>query len=419
MIAIFIILMSYAISRIQVKQTIFLPIFLLFSFLIRLSIVLIIQTPLESDFQYLYEAASNFSNHINTMHAQPFLSYPYQSGIVLFHSFFLNFWNHLLILKIVNCVCACGILYFIYKIAALYAKTENARFAMILYSFFCFPLFYNTIIANQIPSALFFYWGIYIIMKQEPTYRSLISTAFLFIIANVLRPEGIVFVGSVIGYLILIVKQKNMVKIIQYITVFTLVYFIGFSLISNSFRYFHINSFGLVNNEPHWKYVLGFNKNTCGQWNAEDKQYDTNEKQKQIVKERLQNMRATDFYKLGICKTKISFGPGTLDWSLQYLDNEKTIGPFSILNIKNFFTYLNQNFYWLCFLLSIFGMWKVKHRLQILLPMNLLFLNFIAYLIVEVQPRYTYILQISIFLLFAAGFEQLTQWWKYYRTRKD
>lgn len=130
--------------------------FLIIMLIIRLFIIFKIKTPPISDFEILFNSAEKLLYGNNVMNSLDyFYYYPYQSGVVLYFLFLLKICNSIYIIKIANVFFSVGMIIIVYIIAREFASEKNAKVAAICYALFPFPLFYNTILSNQIPAAFF------------------------------------------------------------------------------------------------------------------------------------------------------------------------------------------------------------------------------------------------------------------------
>ena len=165
---------------------------------------------------------------------------------------------------------------------------------------------------------------------------------------------------------------------------------------------------------PSWKFILGLNTNTCGQYTDADGIYINNKTtaNKEIMN-RIKNLTPRTSIELISCKSKNLWSGGTLYWTFNGLENKtyNVLGfAFDTICINEILTSLNKIFYYLSFTLMIYGLIKYKSdksNYKVLLFVNILAINFIVYSLTEVQPRYIYLFEISIFILSSLGFEYL------------
>ncbi len=411
--------LTYFLSK---KSKKFFPFILLFiAFFIRLFFVLKLDTPVISDFKVILNTARELLNGNNIMnHELYFFRYGYQTGPVLYTYLFLKIFDSVTFLKIINCIFSslnCLIIYFIGK---KIASDRSAKFISLLYAFFPFSVLFNTVLSNQIPGSTFFYLGILILLYfRKNIIVKYILVALLFGIGNFLRSEGIIFVCAIIGFHLINCltnkeERKNKIQHLSLI-VFVSVYFL-FGILTNSIiKYTHINNEGLSNNFTEWKFILGLNTSTCGGYNDADIVYmvDKNTAQNEIVN-RLKSLTFQSTIELVTCKAKKTWSSGTLYWTFLNLSNKNysLLGyNFTTNDLNIILSSLNEILYYFVFIFLIIGLVSFKNNKcknnYIFIFINVLAINFIVYSLIEVQPRYNYLLHISIFILATIGLDKL------------
>ena len=391
--------------------------------IIRIIIVLLINTPVESDFKVMFEAAQSLVNKVNIMNDSTyFFRYAYQTGPVLFMTLLLKICNSLTFLKICNCIFSSINCVLIYYICKQISSERSAKTVSLLYGFLPFPVLFNTILSNQIPASTLFYLGTFIFMKNKNNkIRYFILAALIIGLGNFLRSEGIIFVAAIIGlYIIKIIMDKTTRKNKKYhlgILIFVVVYIL-FNLIANGVvKVSHLNNEGLSNNFANWKFLVGLNTSTCGSYNEEDIVYMKTDEvaQKEIIN-RVTSLTPLSAINLFSCKAKIIWSGGALNWTFSNLEqqNYNILGiNININDLEEICYSLNKIIYYYAFIMFIFGFYKKYKSKKIvtneLIFLNILILNLIVYSIIEVQERYIYLAQISIFILSSLGFEYISK----------
>ena len=172
-----------------------------------------------------------------------------------------------------------------------------------------------------------------------------------------------------------------------------------------------VNPMGLKNHDPLWNFVLGTNDASSGSWNSQDralidqvmadKGITQNEAELQIIKDRI-SVSPLRLFELVKNKINIFWWERGIGWSLGYL---KTDYP----QLYQYAEALDgAMFLWIFLLAGIGGISlsiKKKLKSEILIFLILIFATFIIYLVIEVQPRYAYLVQIPIFILAAGGID--------------
>ena len=395
------------------------------SFAIRVLVVLSIKTSPVSDFATMFEAAQQLVNGKFDLSSTTYFKYwAYQTGFVLYEVFILKIWNSIWALKIMNCVFSAGITWLIYKIARQQCKNEKAaQVVSILYAIFAFSVVHVTVLSNCHSSAFFLILSIYFLInkKNEKPILNLFLSAIFLAIGNILRPDGIIVLVSIIIYLLFLVVEnftwKNVKKQLTHIILFVFLYTAIVNSVAGIIKISGINSNGLDNGNPLWKFVLGFNYETSGEYSHDDRLLikecltdyggDLEQVERSIVKERIQKP-LPQIANLFMEKIKIMWwGTGGVNWSFSNLD-------FKCGKIQDILQRLTCSEIWLMMLCVVLGIYKwsvsAKKNKSVLLIPFIFFSAFVVYLFVEVQPRYAYLPQIAIFILSASGIDVLIKW---------
>ncbi len=375
-----------------------------FSFLIRLLVISIVKTPIESDFKTMYKASLEIINNTSFYkNSSYFLMWAYQMGHVLYQSLLLSIINSVTFLKIVNCLITSLIVVFIFLIGKKISSEKIAFIVSILYSVFLFPLLLNTVLTNQHLPMLLVLISIYLLSELDynKCFLKSLLIGLLLGISNILRSEGIVIIVAIFLYSIyLIIKKYNIKKIIVSFVVIVTTYLLMFNGTSFLLEKTDISKNGLKNMNPTWKLVLGFNYYSNGMYNKDDDLLYANDQNqsKSIVRKRISNYQKLPM--LFIKKSKILWFNSDLSWSLGYINNSFI---YKILNV------INQIFiivFSILSLISIYLLFKEESKIQILISLILL-IYFGAYLFIEVMPRYAYSLQIFEAILSCVGLKIL------------
>ena len=131
-------------------------------------------------------------------------------------------------------------------------------------------------LSNQHPSIFFTYLACYFYVSKEDGKRKYIIMGMLLAIANILRPDAIIFWISLMGVVILCILknyQNNKAEIkrnVLNLIIFFVIYFSMLFLSSIIVKGFGLNDIGLNSNSGYWNIVVGLNKETAGTWNEKD-----------------------------------------------------------------------------------------------------------------------------------------------------
>lgn len=401
----------------------------LFSFIIRLIVVFFIKTPLESDFLEIYKASQSILNNDYSFVANSYFStWSYQIGFAFVQSLFLRIFNSAMFLKIINCLISATITLLIYLISKEFSDEKSSKISSIIYAIMPFTITYVTILTNQYLSSLLIYLAIYLIIAKKIKINLILKyviVGILLAIANLIRPESIIPLFSIILFMILTMNKKNIKSNILNIITTIGTYFCMSLLISSIFISSGIAPDGLKNNDPYWKFVLGFNHDTGGRYSDADVgNIGDKEKEIEVIKERVFTS-PIKLAKLFINKIRTFWLNTTLSWSLIHL-YEKSILIFgysiNISSIIPIFENINSYIMFGLYIFLILGVYKYVNKKDynknILLIITQVFVTFGVYLLIEVQPRYAYHIQISVAVLASLGISELIKFIENKRSKK-
>ena len=405
------------------------------SFLIRLAYISIINTPLESDFKLLYDAAVLFSQGDYSFSQQVyFQEWGYQTGFVIYQGMVVRVFGQaggITALKVLNCFWNTGITLLVYLIARNFFSEKPSRLASVLYSGFVFPITFVSVLSNQHISTFLILLGLYFLMDQRLIRMKLVPrgliAGFLLALGNIMRPEGLVVVTSLMVYFLVLFfsadkKWRRMERIAQCLVV-VLIYLAVNSMASQAIIKSGINDQGLKNNNVYWKFVVGLNYESKGSYNEKDYKlmYESNlslEEKKELQKDLILKRLRIDPLKLVnlfMVKIQTMWCDSALDWSYKHILMSNRVvylfsNPVKFSDIDAVLKDLNELFIYTAIGLSLLGMltrWKSQMKDGLLIPVTILVISFVIYLFIEVQPRYAYLQQPFMFILSGAGLEIL------------
>lgn len=413
-IAIFL-LISLVCTKIKINDKVFCSLLFILAFILRIITVLYMKVTPSSDFAVLLDAAENLIKGTNVMNTSPyFITWSYQSGFVLYQAFILKIFNSITVLHIFDCFFTASICVFVYIIGKEINKEANILPA-ILYSFYIFAIVYTGVLSNQHFFTFIVLIVIFILLKNTKFEKIKdFIIGLLLGIANILRPEGIVVLVSIIGYKLLkIGSKKEIKKTLVGICIVCLTYFAITLTVSFIIQVTNINHNGLKNNNPLWKFVCGSDYETGGCYSIRGEAVFGNiEQEKTFI---IQNYKSL---------------------------NLKTMLKFFVGKIRNFWT-ISEGYYWafadswvdgrfidkyvlydlsiytfifISTLISIFTGIREKRNGKTLLVLILL-VNFAVYLLIEIQVRYSYTVKIIMFILATDGINQLLLLIKSYKDK--
>ena len=374
-----------------VKENKFIVFIFLFSFIIRLGVILLVDTPIISDFKMMYDAALEVVNGTDSYKSMGyFITWGYQMGHVLYQAFLLNIVNSVFFLKIVNCIITSLTVVFVYLISKRICSERSAKISSILYSIFLFPLLLNTVLTNQFLPVLLILIALYILLSINFKKKVVISSAVVGILlglSNIFRSETIVIVFSILLYFVfLFITKVDWKKLIVSFLIIFMGYYVVFNGTSLLLKATNVSPSGLDILNSSWKFVLGFNYETSGMYSNEDAAIyagDSDAAKKEAIN------RIMQFEKIPLHflkKTKILWFNSDLSWSIS-MDEVY----YKVLNIINQIWIILFNILAVC---SAFRFIKFKFEKEHVLMCLILLVYFGVYLLIEVMPRYAYSLQV-------------------------
>lgn len=369
----------------------------LFAFVIRIGVILWIDTPVISDFKTMLDASKELVNGTDAYKSMPyFICWGYQMGHVIYQAILLNIINSITFLKIVNAIVTSSTVIMIYLIGKELSNTKAAIIISIIYSIFLFPLLLNTVLTNQLLPMLLILIAIYLWMKKKKENKLMpVIIGILLGISNMLRSETIVIIIAFVLYTIfLMIKKENRKALIINLCLIIISYFTLTTATSFVLKATDISPNGLENKNSSWKFLEGLNIETRGQYSEDDAikySYDKKKTTKEL-KKRIQE-EWQQYPLLFAKKTKILWLNSDLSWSLGHIENQEDLKLYE--GINQIFIY----FFVIMSLLSAITLFKKTYKKEQILILLILFVYFGVYLFIEVMPRYAYSLQIFEALL--------------------
>lgn len=393
------------------------------AFLSKGILVLLTDTKPVSDFNTFYQNAVRLANGDKTFSKTDyFRTWAYQTGPVMYYALIMKlFGTALLPLKLVNCFFMAITNTFIYLTARKMSSEYAARFAALLYLLYPAPYFLAGVLTNQHFAACMLLAGIYVLTLEQLNWgvKGIIA-GILISLGNAVRPLGIIIISAaVIWGIIEAVRLKKAGKVCVIVLLVVTYLTVNFG-ISTVVKRTDINSEGLVNNFPMWKFVLGFNEKSNGQFSFDDQYkifdiHDFNKRNlaaKQALKQRL-SIGAPRLAKLMNMKQAVMWAWfDTLRWG--FYDQVKggaLVAPKTLKKYEPYILGTEKIYYILVFMLMLSGLiYSLKNQKVnngILLLTIVLLCYFGAHFLIEVQVRYRYFAVILVFIIAAKGSEYL------------
>lgn len=383
------------------------------SFFIRLVTIIVFDFPQVYDFKTLLDASHMFSRGDYSFNQWwHFYTWGYQTGFVIYQGILLKLFGSEFFLKILNVIYSSLMVLFIYKVSLKISDSRSAKIVSLLYMIFPFYVFMNTILVNQHLATLLMYLGILFLIKKDKTYKDYIFSAILISFGNIIRPEGIIVVLSLLVYEFFLFDKTKVLNTIVRVSSFLLVYFSIGLLASNLVISSGINSSGLKNKDPLWKFILGFNYDTCGYYSDSDSIYQIDRKTEiSIIKERaFGDLSRTG--SLMVCKINHFWLSSDLGIETgSFSDKSVDVLGISVAfdDIFNSAVRFNSNINIFVLVMFFIGILFVRKNIsnQSLFFLIMIILSFFIFLFIEIQPRYLHFIHVSLFILSSIGIKFL------------
>ena len=414
----------------QLKQAWFLIILLLIGFCIRLFWVLNVDTPIISDFYVMYNAAISITEGAyNFSSSQYFTTWVYQLGFTFYQAAVLFIFNHhVLALKLLNIAFSIGIIVCIYFTGKRLFNASVGRIAAIMYTIYIPNIMFTSVLTNQHIATFLFYLSFYLLITKFRASRiAWLYIGLLLSVANVLRPLAPVVLIAVVIYFMLYLLTKDSIPVkdklfcvgknlIGILLTFVLV---G-KLISAAFIAGGLTEYPLENRDPYWKFVLGLNSETSGQYSESDAELiislplgeERDEISKQLIMERLENK--SQLIQLFKNKFKLMWGgnDASIYWSLDTFEEDSLFG-FDRLELMECLYAAEQIFYILIIFFSAVAFVFLFIKKQKEYPYSLYILLIVGYilvhLLIEIQTRYRYFIMPAFILFAGYGLVKITE----------
>ncbi|MEG2275697.1 MAG: hypothetical protein RSC09_04290 [Clostridia bacterium] len=381
------------------------------AFALRLLAILVLKVKPISDFMVIFEAAENLAKGNNTLNTSTyFLTWAYQTGMVIYQAVILKIFKTINALNILDCVYTSFICVYIYKISnKTFEKINGNKIGSLLYTIYIYAITYTAVLTNQHIFSLLALIGLYIYLSSNNKYIKIITSVILISIANILRTESILIILSMICYEILQVKEKK--DIISFFKKGIIIFGIYF-IITNSASFLiktsGINKNGLENKDTLWKFVCGSDYTTNGGYSEKaltlktdkekidfiKKNYDRPIVQNVVfMKNKISNLWTGDDYSWAFNKVSYKY----IKFKNMHITVEDLINIFEKFDRLIYISILILN------VVSVISSFKRKNNNKIILYL-IVIANFLVYLMIEVQPRYSYFPKIIMFIIANDGY---------------
>lgn len=395
------------------------PLFTLWLFLatfaVNLAWVVWLKTEPASDFAYMYSAAQSLlRGDLSFNTAAYYVLWSYQLPFVALEALLLQIWNDLRCIQIFNCLCAAGSVCLIYRMLQGRVSGAAAKTASVCLMVFPTIGAMSVLLTNQCCGAFFLIIGLWLVCSADGKKLGFVRypLAGLAIQAgNLLRPEGVIVLVALLAYgvFFLLRTPDALKRTVLAAAALAAVYLVTGAAADQVVIRTGLSPYGVGNQLPQWKFVCGTNFETNGGYAAADFQAlsdtldanslpteQTDEVVRQILAERLSHplkeWRGLFRNKLDRLWNKPGTSWAFADIAERSADFQKKIRPV----VEEF----DRELFWLAAILSLAGLLLRKKEPVRFVPYFVFFAAFVAFLLIEVQPRYAYF---PDFFLIAAG----------------
>lgn len=396
------------------------------AFITRLILVLLIKTPPVSDFGLLLDASQKFAaGDFSFKDTIYFQMWPGQTGQVIFQGFLLKIWNSVFFLKLINCLAAAGIDVLIYLTARNFFSEKASQTAAVLYCFSAFPATLATVLTNQHVSAFLTYLAVFLLVAKRfsgmKCYVKYPLAAVLLVFSNMIRPDVLVIIVAVAVYCVFGIfsrlSAENLKKYGSRLLLFVGSYVLVGNLLSGAVALGGVNDSGLSNQNYLLKFVYGLNQESGGTYsesaNRRIDEYiasgmERNEAEKILIEEEIKALaeKPENIVTLLDSKVKTVWAGEGIYWSLFHLLEEDYEKYYSLyLNVHGYELFCSWSSVVLALIGFCYSRLKNRRDLKRLIIPFIIFATFFIYLIIEVQSRYVYCAQISVYIMAAGGIE--------------
>ena len=409
-------------------------------FFCALAVILLVGAQPVQDFQTMYTAACQLSQgshdylYLDTCY---FYNWAYQTAFVVYESAVIRlFGEGYLALQVLNAGYMAGSAVLVWAIAQrLFPRGRAALAAGVLYLLYPAPLFLAAVLTNQHLSVFLLYLGVWVFLGgkegERPTLPRAALAGVLFALGNAIRPIGVIpLLAAVLCCLIWLALRfrregRAILTALARPAALAVSYLLVGALLSAAVVWSGANPYGLTNNQPMWKFVLGFNEESSGAWNQED--YDqlyllqgeeADQAMREAVKERL-SVGPVRLARLMWDKCQLMWADNEyMFWGFGHLDHSAPlIGPLTVGQGVNLLCYWDKGGYLLLFALALCALARrLVSRRPVpasLLPVLIFCGYFAVHLLIEVQSRYRYFLMPAIAILAGWGLSWLlTRPWR-------
>ena len=396
-------------------------------------VALTVTPQLESDFYLLHYAAEQLAQGNNILNDTAYFQlWSYQSFFVALLAGAIKLFGATPVtFRLMNVFFSALTNLLVYGLARRFASERASRLAALLFllypgTYFLIPLLTNQHLSECLLLAAF--W-VCTAPARSTARRLWLNGAggVLLALSNAVRPMGVVAAMAMCACLVLQLlewlgdRSRSLGARLLPGLCFLAAYFLCGKLLSGLVIWTGLNHYGLSNQAPEWKFILGLNQESLGRYSDADaaavfgQGVDQRQALEQLVKERM-SISLPDLLKLMVQKIRIMWG-GFEDasWILtpRYLDELEQQGLKElVLYVVDKLQRLGSGCYIAMGLINAGGaLSALRQRKPLPETQRLLMLTALAYfcahLFIEIQVRYRSTMTVLLIVLAASGFDWL------------
>lgn len=252
------------------------------AFAIRGLFVLLVPTEPVSDFSVLYHAACQLAQRNNVLNDTPYFQrWAYQSGFVVWMALWIRlFGADVCFFQGMNCLCGAGTAVLVYLLARRFASPQGARAAGLLYLLYPASILLSPVLTNQHLSEFLLLAALYVMTggeaKMKPRVLRGAAAGLLLTLSGAIRPSAVVAAAAALAALLLeLLKWREagryrMLSVTAGVLVTVGACFLASRGLSWLVQVTEVNRYGLENNVPEWKFILGLNLESGGEYSYAD-----------------------------------------------------------------------------------------------------------------------------------------------------
>ena len=392
-----------------------------FSLTLRIAFAVFVKTQPDSDFWELYDAAVKLTRgDLSWLYRDYFKLWSYQIPFVLYQALIYKMFGSLVSLKLMNAIFMVGTNILIFKLSRRYTSAQASFTVSMIYAVCPEIIFLTSILTNQHISLFFILLGLYII-TSNPKPLSAVWGGLFIGFGNLMRPEAIIIILSivVVAFICFLKKPSDFKAHLGNTAIILAVYFAFQFACFEIIRISGLAPFGISNNCPEWKFIVGLNPYSLGTYDI------TNGGILYIVDPALRREETIriisgyfpsfkGFVSFLWEKVKLFYG-GLFDftWALNYFDlSTNKIAGMSVGNAVYLLSIIDRvlfaavSVFTGAGVLQIIVKRKTPHRLFLICAAGLS-IFFAVFMFIEIQSRYRYFILPAIYIMLAYSVDNL------------